>query len=294
MPYGTMKARTGDPYNWISDRLADELGVNEGLLGTLGGAAAGSLLTLGSPIGAALGAGAGQELTRGGSRLIESECNHTEEGEYCPEHGLAECGTYEDAEDNEIVRNAKKLTDGWKGTLAGSAAGGIAGDMAGQAVGPAAGAALGGAVGGVPGAIAGGAMGALAGGPVGGAIGGLAGGKIGDKLGGPEETDEGIGPIAGGLAGLGIGAKVAGLGIPGAVIGATLGALSDPAHKDEKQETDEESQTAHVVKGAMKAATQGLGDVSGSGKEIAKNLLAMESNSDSALLARIKSLALIK
>lgn len=21
MPYGTMKARTGDPYNWISDRL---------------------------------------------------------------------------------------------------------------------------------------------------------------------------------------------------------------------------------------------------------------------------------
>jgi hypothetical protein len=255
----------------------DNLSTFEGLLGTLGGAAAG--MALGGPIGAALGAVGGQELTSGGSWLIESECNHTEAGEYCPEHGLEECGnygTYEGAddstmstlgklagavtpnpkdfvqgfkktfEDNEIVKNSKKLTDGWKGTLAGSAAGGIAGDMAGQALGPAAGAALGGAVGGVPGAIAGGAMGALAGGPIGGAIGGLAGGKIGDKLGGPEETDE-------------------------------------------------DSSTGAVVKGAMKAATQGLGDlVSGSGKEVAKNLIHMESNSDSALLARIKSLALVR
>jgi hypothetical protein len=260
------------------------------------------------------------------STFEEAECNHTEAGEHCPEHGLEECGNYgmyegkddsvmstlgklagsvtpnskdfvqgfkEKFEDNEIVRNARKLNDGWKGTLAGSAAGGIAGDMAGQALGPAAGAAIGGAVGGVPGAIAGGAMGALAGGPVGGAIGGLAGGKIGDKLGGPEETDEGVGPIAGGLAGAGLGALVG--GAPGAAIGATLGAVGNPAHKDEKQETDEESQTAHVVKGAMKAATQGLGDlVSGSGKEIAKNMLALESNSDSALLARIKSLALVR
>jgi hypothetical protein len=222
----------------------------------------------------------------------QAQCNQTMEGEYCPEHGLAECGTYEDAEqqksgtefkpnvrgalmgagqgallggpvgmaagatlgalaeDNEIVRNARKLTDGWKGTLAGSAAGGIAGDMAGAAVGPAAGAALGGAIGGVPGAIAGGLAGAAAGPAIGSAIGGLAGGKIGDKLGGNEETDE---------------------------------------------DTNEESPTATIVKGAQKAATQGLGDlVSGSGKEIAKNMLALESNSDSALLARIKSLALLR
>jgi len=34
--------------------------------------------------------------------------------------------------------------------------------------------------------------------------------------------------------------------------------------------------------------------VSGSGKEVAKNLIHMESNSDSALLARIKSLALLR
>jgi hypothetical protein len=61
MPYGTMKARTGDPYNWISDRLADELGVNENLIAPM---------TM--PV-ATEGAG----------------CNMTMEGEYCPEHGLA-------------------------------------------------------------------------------------------------------------------------------------------------------------------------------------------------------------
>lgn len=26
MPYGTAKARTGDPYQWISERLLEELG----------------------------------------------------------------------------------------------------------------------------------------------------------------------------------------------------------------------------------------------------------------------------
>ena len=25
MPYGTMKARTGDPWNWITDQLSKEL-----------------------------------------------------------------------------------------------------------------------------------------------------------------------------------------------------------------------------------------------------------------------------
>lgn len=64
MPYGTMKARTGDPYEWISDRLAQELGVNENLI---------------SPVAMPVA-------TEG------SACNMTMEGEYCPEHGLAECG----------------------------------------------------------------------------------------------------------------------------------------------------------------------------------------------------------
>jgi hypothetical protein len=76
MPYGTMKARTGDPYNWISDRLADELGVNENLIAPM---------TM--PV-ATEGAG----------------CNMTMEGEYCPEHGLAECGgMYENMGEGETV-----------------------------------------------------------------------------------------------------------------------------------------------------------------------------------------------
>jgi hypothetical protein len=64
MPYGVAKARDGDPYNWISDRLAQELGVNENLISPMS-----------MPV-ATEGAG----------------CNMTMEGEYCPEHGLAECG----------------------------------------------------------------------------------------------------------------------------------------------------------------------------------------------------------
>ena len=64
MPYGVAKARDGDPYNWISDRLAQELGVNENLI---------------SPMAMPV-------TTESGS------CNMTAEGEYCPEHGLAECG----------------------------------------------------------------------------------------------------------------------------------------------------------------------------------------------------------
>ena len=119
-------------------------------------------------------------------------CNHTMEGEYCPEHGLAECGNYGMYE-SELARLkslASVTNEGWKGTLAGSAAGGIAGDIAGKAIGPAAGAALGGALGGPAGAIAGGLAGAAAGPAIGSAIGGLAGGKIGDKLGGQDVDEE--------------------------------------------------------------------------------------------------------
>lgn len=69
MPYGVAKARTGDPFNWVSDRLAQDLGVNENLISPMA-----------MPV-ATEGAG----------------CNMTMEGEYCPEHGLAECGgMYED------------------------------------------------------------------------------------------------------------------------------------------------------------------------------------------------------
>jgi hypothetical protein len=95
MPYGTKKARDGDPHEWVADRFAEDLGIDEGVLGTVGGAALGSML--GGPIGAAVGATGGQELTKGGSSIIEGSCNMTTEGSYCPEHGLAECGSmYED------------------------------------------------------------------------------------------------------------------------------------------------------------------------------------------------------
>jgi hypothetical protein len=72
MPYGTKKARDGDPYEWVSDRLADELGMNEG-----------------NPIATV------EAMPELSAPIVEGSCNSTMEGEYCPEHGLAECGMYE-------------------------------------------------------------------------------------------------------------------------------------------------------------------------------------------------------
>ena len=94
MPYGTKKARDGDPHEWVADRFAEDLGLDEGVLGTIGGAALGSML--GGPIGASVGATGGQEMTKGGSSIIEGSCNMTSEGSYCPEHGLMECGSMEE------------------------------------------------------------------------------------------------------------------------------------------------------------------------------------------------------
>ena len=90
MPYRIMSGRTGDPYEWVSDHLAKHLGMNEGVLGTVGGAMLGSVM---GPVGAAVGGVAGQEMTKGGSGIVEGSCNQTMEGEYCPEHGLMECGS---------------------------------------------------------------------------------------------------------------------------------------------------------------------------------------------------------
>lgn len=71
MPYGVKKARTGDPYEWVTDRLDQELGT---------GNSAPRL-----PIG-------------GNAPTLEgSGCNMTAEGEYCPRHGLSECAMEEDA-----------------------------------------------------------------------------------------------------------------------------------------------------------------------------------------------------
>jgi outer membrane lipoprotein SlyB len=94
MPYRVRNAKDGTANQWISSRLADDLGIDEGVLGTVGGAALGGML--GGPIGASVGATGGQELTKGGSNIIEGSCNMTMEGEYCPEHGLMECGSMEE------------------------------------------------------------------------------------------------------------------------------------------------------------------------------------------------------
>jgi hypothetical protein len=68
-------------------------GVGEGVLGAVAGSALGSAVA--GPVGGAIGSALGQAATDGGSSMIESSCNTTMEGEYCPEHGLAECGMYE-------------------------------------------------------------------------------------------------------------------------------------------------------------------------------------------------------
>jgi hypothetical protein len=89
MPYGTKKARTGDPYEWISDRLARDRGLNEAdpmdtfEMGVMGPALGGQMVGFGEA----------------------KSCNMTAEGEYCPEHGLAECG-YMEATDDPINANS--------------------------------------------------------------------------------------------------------------------------------------------------------------------------------------------
>ena len=64
MPYGTKKARDGDPYEYVADRFAQDRGLEENLIAPMA-----------MPV-----------TTEGAG------CNMTTEGEYCPEHGLMECG----------------------------------------------------------------------------------------------------------------------------------------------------------------------------------------------------------
>lgn len=120
IPYGIAKGRDGDPFEWVTQRLDQDLGVNEGWKGALAGGLAGGALgsvvpALGTLAGAAAGAYAGHKLGDEGFKdpdaaykqaqkekaakqqtpVAEGSCNATMEGEYCPEHGLAECGVYE-------------------------------------------------------------------------------------------------------------------------------------------------------------------------------------------------------
>ena len=72
MPYGA-RSKGGDPEEWVADRFAKDLGINENLI---------------SPMI---------------MPVSEGSCNMTAEGSYCPEHGLMECGMYEQFLSEPIV-----------------------------------------------------------------------------------------------------------------------------------------------------------------------------------------------
>jgi hypothetical protein len=76
IPYGIAKGRDGDPFEWITDRLDQELGTGNY-----------------APRVSEADALATFEVMSGfDAPVAEGSCNMTAEGEYCPEHALAECG----------------------------------------------------------------------------------------------------------------------------------------------------------------------------------------------------------
>jgi hypothetical protein len=99
MPYGVKKARDGDPYEWITQRFDDA--INHGDIEVTESNVAERNEVMVLEPDAEL-----NELARLaglGSPAVESKCNHTMEGEMCPEHGLAECGgMYESAKPDYI------------------------------------------------------------------------------------------------------------------------------------------------------------------------------------------------
>lgn len=82
MPYGVAKARTGDPFEWVTEKLDQELGTGNYAPRL---PEADNIAAFEAPLDEFIGMAAVGEGT--------GTCNHTMEGEYCPEHGLAECGT---------------------------------------------------------------------------------------------------------------------------------------------------------------------------------------------------------
>jgi hypothetical protein len=130
MPYGTKKARSGDPYEWIADRITQDLGLESSNLGpfdqfkarntaardragmepnpdfqeerdppSVDGGMANDLLQ-DNIAGRVAGSIAGAELGPMGSALggaigdeltDEAVCNMSEAGESCPVHGMDEC-----------------------------------------------------------------------------------------------------------------------------------------------------------------------------------------------------------
>jgi hypothetical protein len=78
IPYGIAKGRDGDPFEWITDRLDQELGTGNHAMRKLPEA---------DPISTF------EVMSGFDAPVVEGSCNMTAEGEYCPEHALAECGS---------------------------------------------------------------------------------------------------------------------------------------------------------------------------------------------------------
>jgi hypothetical protein len=112
MPYAVAKAKAGDPINWVSEKLNQYLGIDEGMLDEFGIDTLNQLAShpMAGPLaaagGAALGGVIGKGIEKAGDwyknrkekqaldkqqAVAEGSCNHTMEGDYCPEHGLEEC-----------------------------------------------------------------------------------------------------------------------------------------------------------------------------------------------------------
>ena len=191
MPYGTKKARDGDPYEWVADRFGADLGID--------------------------GYGSNSPGIPDSDYSMERESV----GDYADEYQDSLAGMLKIAGVPAQPRPAPQydhsdMEEGILGTvgggLAGLALGGPLGAIAGAGLGQAVtdggssliekdvdegwkGAAVGGALGSIGGSALGTALGPI-GSAVGGALGGTAGTMIGDKLGGPDEEqlNEVIGP----------------------------------------------------------------------------------------------------
>jgi hypothetical protein len=80
IPYGVAKARDGDPMNWVAMQLNRDMGLEESSQDYQPEMTPASVAVPG-PVSDVI--------------VDESACNMTAEGEFCPEHGLEECGMYE-------------------------------------------------------------------------------------------------------------------------------------------------------------------------------------------------------
>ena len=95
IPYGIAKGRTGDPFEWVTDRLDQELGTGNHAPRL---PEADSISTF-------------EVMSGFDAPVAEASCNMTREGEYCPDHGLSECGSgmYESRESDAVLARIKSL-----------------------------------------------------------------------------------------------------------------------------------------------------------------------------------------